>query len=183
MSNDESSISADLHRISAALAYASHAHSGQRRKGADAAPYINHPIAVMCLLVSEAGIADPSVLCAALLHDTLEDTDATARDLDDLFGGEVAAIVVEVSDDKTLESIERKRLQIEHARGLSHGAKAIKLADKICNLRDLNDSPPVSWSVDRQRAYFDWAKQVIDGLRGTHPHLDTLFDRTYVTRP
>ncbi len=183
MDNPLSEKSPNLERITAALAYASRAHRGQRRKGADAAPYINHPIEVMAVLVSEVGIADCNIICAALLHDTIEDTDVTLADLRELFGTEVADIVAEISDDKTLKSAERKQLQIEHARRLSHGAKIIKLADKICNLRDIGDSPPVGWGIDRQRAYFDWSKQVIEGLRGAHSELEVLFDQVFVTRP
>lgn len=58
------------------------------------------------------------------------------------FGQAVADIVAEVSDDKTLEKAERKRLQVEHAAHISGRAKLVKLADKICNLRDIAAFPP-----------------------------------------
>lgn len=91
--------------------------------------------------------------------------------------------MVEVTDDKNLAKDERKHLQVEHAPYLSPGAKLIKLADKICNLRDLRLTPPTDWSLERRREYFDWAKRVIDGLRGAHSRLEQLFDAEYAQRP
>jgi guanosine-3',5'-bis(diphosphate) 3'-pyrophosphohydrolase len=129
--------------VIAASAFAAHKHRDQRRKGAEASPYINHPIAVTNVLTNEAGITDSTVLVAALLHDTIEDTDTTVEELQAQFGPEVASIVVEVTDDKSLPKQDRKRLQIEHAATLSDQAKLVKLADKICNLRDIGQSPPV----------------------------------------
>jgi len=166
-----------------ALAFAAHKHRDQRRKGPDRSPYINHPIALANVLCSEAGIADVSVLCAAVLHDTVEDTDTTPEELQRHFGREICKIVMEVTDDKRLTPAERKRLQIEHAARSSAKAKMVKLADKICNLRDVVKSPPASWDLRRQQAYFDWAKQVIDQLRGVHSGLEALFDAAYANRP
>jgi len=163
----------------AALDFAARQHRQQRRKDADATPYINHPIALAHLLASQGGLDDPLVLMGALLHDTVEDTDTTFADLEARFGPEVAALVREVTDDKSLPKDERKRLQIAHAANLSDRARLIKLADKICNLRDLIDSPPADWSTERRRAYFDWAKAVVDPIRGSHPQLEAIFDATY----
>jgi GTP diphosphokinase / guanosine-3',5'-bis(diphosphate) 3'-diphosphatase len=157
-------------------------HRDQRRKGAEASPYINHPIAVANVLANEAGIDDPNVLAAALLHDTIKDTDTTRKELEIEFGDEIAAIVAEVTDDKSLPKMERKRLQIEHAAALSTPAKVVKLADKICNLRDMNQSPPVDWSTEREVEYFTWAKQVVDPMRGVSPVLDRLFDDAFAAR-
>jgi guanosine-3',5'-bis(diphosphate) 3'-pyrophosphohydrolase len=103
--------------------------------------------------------------------------------LEEHFGKRVAGIVREVTDDKSLEKEERKRLQVEHAVGLSLEAKLVKLADKICNLRDIQSSPPAGWSVERKREYFDWAKRVVDRLRGVYPQLEQLFDARYANRP
>src|SRR5688500_11112109 len=125
-----------------ALAFAAHKHRDQRRKDPDASPYINHPIALADVLVNEGGVSDVEVLCAALLHDTVEDTATTHEELVDAFGPRVARIVAEVTDDKTLSKSERKRLQVEHATRLSPEAKLVKLADKICNLRDVAERPP-----------------------------------------
>jgi len=166
-----------------ALAFAADKHKNQRRKDADASPYINHPIALANLLLNEAGVEDQRVLIAAVLHDTIEDTDTTEQELVKHFGKDVADIVLEVTDDKALPKAERKRLQIEHAAHISRRAKLVKLADKICNLRDITSSPPADWSVDRKREYFDWAKSVVDELRGVHPGLEHLFDKTYEARP
>lgn len=179
-------------RVIDALALAAEAHRHQRRKDADATPYINHPIALLHILSHEAGVTDPDVLCAALLHDYLEDCCGQAerlsvqqgRDiLEQRFGPQVLAYVDAVTDDKTLPKQERKRLQVEHAALATEGARLIKLADKVSNLRDIDASPPADWSLERRQEYFDWAKQVIDQVRGTHPKLEALFDAAYKMRP
>ena len=172
-----------MKQLMTALAFAADKHKNQRRKDAEASPYINHPIALANLLLNEAGVEDQRVLVAAVLHETIEDTDATAQELVRHFGKDVTDIVLEVTDDKTLPKAERKRLQIEHAAHISRRAKLVKLADKICNLRDIAASPPADWSVDRKREYFDWAKSVVDELRGVHPGLEHLFDKAYEARP
>lgn len=125
-----------------ALAFASRKHSQQRRKDVDASPYINHPIALVSILAVEAGINDCDTLCAALLHDTIEDTDTSVEELVETFGAPVASLVQELTDDKRLPKAERKLLQVEHAEHLSSKACSVKLADKIANLREVADSPP-----------------------------------------
>ncbi len=165
-----------LFSVVKAFAFAAAKHRNQRRKDTDASPYINHPIALADLLANEAGISEATVLCAALLHDTLEDTATTAKELTAIFGPQVTAIVLEVTDDKSLNKDVRKLLQIEHARSLSYEAKLVKLADKICNLRDLLASPPANWTSERKRDYFDWAGKVVAGLRGAHPALEAIAD-------
>ncbi len=166
-----------------ALAFAAERHRDQRRKDAVASPYINHPIALACVLANEAGIVDAEVLAAALLHDTIEDTETTGDELRARFGERIAAIVEEVTDDKNLPKAERKRLQIVHAKELSHEAKLVKLADKTCNLRDMAVNPPADWPLTRRIEYFDWAKAVIDGLRGTNAVLEAMFDDAYSRKP
>ena len=173
----------DLTLLLKALAFAAHKHRDQRRKDAGASPYINHPIALADVLVNEGGVSDIEVLCAALLHDTLEDTDTRQEELVNAFGSRVARVVAEVTDDKSLSSPERKRLQIEHAPKLSPEAKLVKLADKICNLRDIVERPPAKWDVQRRREYFDWAKRVVSGVRGVHPRLEAAFDEAFSKRP
>ncbi|HSW09201.1 MAG TPA: HD domain-containing protein [Aquabacterium sp.] len=163
--------------------FAAHKHRDQRRKDVNASPYINHPLSLACVLANEGGVTDAATLCAALLHDTIEDTDTSAEELAREFGAEIAGLVGEVTDDKTLQKAERKRLQIEHAATISDKAKRVKLADKICNLRDVADSPPAGWSLDRKREYFDWAKAVIDRLRGIDARLEAVFDAAYRGRP
>jgi guanosine-3',5'-bis(diphosphate) 3'-pyrophosphohydrolase len=172
-----------MNRLIQALDFAASKHRDQRRKDAAASPYINHPIALANVLANEAGIDDERVLIAAVLHDTVEDTETTEQELAREFGQEVAGIVLEVSDDKALPVAERKRLQVEHAAALSRRAKLVKLADKICNLRDVADNPPMGWSLTRKREYFDWAKAVVDNLRGAHPGLESIFDESYRNRP
>ncbi|MBL8483520.1 MAG: bifunctional (p)ppGpp synthetase/guanosine-3',5'-bis(diphosphate) 3'-pyrophosphohydrolase, partial [Rhodocyclaceae bacterium] len=123
------------------------------------------------------------VLVAAILHDTIEDTETTPAELERLFGQEVRNIVLEVTDDKDLSKAARKQAQIDHAPGLSRRAKLVKLADKICNLRDMAGHPPADWSLARRREYFDWAKAVVDGVRGVHPELERIFDTAYSKKP
>jgi guanosine-3',5'-bis(diphosphate) 3'-pyrophosphohydrolase len=166
-----------------AAAFAAHKHRNQRRKDADASPYINHPLALARVLAVEGGITDTATMCAALLHDTIEDTDTTADEIEREFGAEVAGIVLEVTDDKALPKADRKRLQVEHSAHISPKAKRVKLADKVCNLRDMASAPPADWSLDRRREYFDWAKSVIDGLRGVDAALEAVFDVAFSARP
>ena len=166
-----------------ALAFASRKHSQQRRKDADASPYINHPIALVSILAVEAGINDRDTLCAALLHDTIEDTNTSVEELVEAFGGSVASLVQEVTDNKRLPKAERKLRQVKHAAHLSAKARLVKLADKIANLRDVADSPPVNWSLARRQEYFDWAKQVVDQIPEPPPGLLSLFSAIYGRRP
>jgi guanosine-3',5'-bis(diphosphate) 3'-pyrophosphohydrolase len=174
---------AELKLLIKALSFAASKHRNQRRKNVAASPYINHPIALINILCNEAHITDTNLICAALLHDTVEDTETTKEELLAEFGQQICDLVMEVTDDKTIEAKQkRKQLQVEHASHISNQAKLLKLADKICNLRDLASDPPAKWNLDRQREYFDWAKQVIDQLRGTHCELEKLFDLAYSKR-
>ncbi len=162
-----------------AVAFAAHKHRDQRRKDAVASPYINHPIALADVLANEGGVDDEEVLCAAVLHDTVEDTETSASELVDLFGETIASIVLEVTDDKCLAKHERKQRQVDHAPHISPKAKLVKLADKICNVRDILASAPKGWSVQRQQRYLHWSAEVIDGVRGIHPELEAMFDGLY----
>jgi guanosine-3',5'-bis(diphosphate) 3'-pyrophosphohydrolase len=172
-----------LPTIFRALEFAARKHRDQRRKDADATPYINHPIQLAGVLVNEAGIDAAQVIIAALLHDTVEDTQTTPAELAREFGFAVADLVMEVTDDKSLPKAKRKRLQVEHAAHLSAGARLVKLADKICNLRDMRAAPPADWDSARRRAYFDWAEAVVSRMRGTHARLESLFDGELARRP
>jgi len=158
-------------------------HRMQRRKDAEASPTINHPLGVADLLSNEAGIADPVVLAAAILHDTLEDTETSVEELVQAFGSDIALVVAEVSDDKSLPPAARKHRQIGHAGAASVRARLVKLADKTCNLREIIATPPADWSLGRKQDYFDWAKQVVDAMRGVHGTLEHLFDEVYAKRP
>jgi GTP diphosphokinase / guanosine-3',5'-bis(diphosphate) 3'-diphosphatase len=161
-----------------ALAFAARKHRDQRRKDAESSPYINHPILVAHVLAAEGAVTDPAVLVAAILHDTVEDTRTTFAELERAFGPEVAGLVRELTDDKSLPKLERKRLQVEHAAAASPGAKQIKLADKICNVRDITDTPPADWPAERRVAYLDWAAEVVSACRGVNPGLEAAFDAT-----
>ncbi len=179
----DSSIEQPLGKIMRTLSFAATKHRDQRRKDAEASPYINHPIALATILANEVGITDSIVICAALLHDTIEDTKTTAKEIEQHFGAEIASVVLEVTDDKSLKKEERKQRQIDHAAKASEKARLVKLADKIANLRDIAASPPKDWDIKRQREYFDWASRVVEKIRGTHPALEALFDAAARARP
>lgn len=164
-----------------AIAFAAEKHKNQRRKDLEASPYINHPIALASILANEGGVTDINVLSAAILHDTIEDTETTAEELREQFGEKITSIVLEVTDDKSLDKAVRKLKQIEHAPHASPEAKLVKLADKIANLRDMKASPPHNWDEKRKKEYFDWAKKVIDGVRGSNKQLEDLFDLLYIS--
>lgn len=166
----------ELFLILKALSFAADKHKNQRRKNIKATPYINHPIDVAQTLCGSGGVSDITVLCAAVLHDTLEDTETTPEELKELFGEKVLSIVSEVTDDKKLPKKERKDLQISHAPNLSREAKLVKLADKICNLRDILFDPPAAWTKSRKREYIAWAVRVVNGLRGVNTPLEKIFD-------
>lgn len=173
----------ELKRLLDAIGFAAERHRNQRRKDYEASPYINHPIALANVLANEGGVTDVEVLQAAVLHDTIEDTETTFDDLASRFGARVADIVAEVTDDKSLPKEVRKQLQIEHAPHKTPEAALVKLADKICNLRDIAATPPADWSLERRRAYFEWAKQVVDGLPKANDKLLEVFNAAYARRP
>ncbi len=169
----------DVELIRRAGAAAIRAHEGQLRRTGE--PYVTHPIAVAAI-TADLGL-DETTIAAALLHDTIEDTATTAEEILEAFGETIAGVVLEVTDDKKLSKVERKQLQVAHAPHLSPGAKLVKLADKICNLRDIRRAPPPDWSLERRREYFEWARCVVEGLRGAHGRLEAIFDAEYAERP
>lgn len=175
----------DTALILKALEFAAARHRRQFRKGSDRTPYINHPIQVASLLANEAGETDTALLAAAILHDVIEDTVESVNEknklislIGNMFGKEIISLTLEVTDDKTLDKQERKRLQVEHASTRSLNAKKLKIADKIMNLRDITDNPPEGWSLSRISDYLDWAENVVAGLRGVNEKLEDLFDET-----
>lgn len=159
-----------------ALRFASLKHRDQRRKDEEQSPYINHLIDVANILWFEGHVHEPETLMAAILHDTVEDTKTNFVELERHFGKVVADLVAEVTDDTSLSAKERKEAQVRHAPQASEGAKQIKLADKISNLRDIYRKPPRGWSQARQQAYFEWAQRVVAGIRGTNAELEKAFD-------
>jgi (p)ppGpp synthase/HD superfamily hydrolase len=172
------SVLQDLSTILEAAHFAAQKHAAQRRKGAAGEPYVNHLLEVAQLVASAISEPDPNLVIAALLHDTVEDVGVSEDDLIQKYGPDVASLVMEVTDDKSLPKQERKRLQIEHAPKLTARAQVIKLADKISNLRAILISPPVDWSEQRRREYFIWAKQVAGALSHPNPILLSEFART-----
>lgn len=163
--------------LARALDFAARKHVHQRRKGELAEPYVNHLSDVARLLAEATKGDDITLVIAGLLHDTIEDTGTTFGELAQEFGTEVAALVSEVTDDKSLPKAERKRLQVETAPHKSARARMIKLADKTSNLHSMIASPPKDWSSQRKRDYIDWAERVVAGCRGVNAPLEREFDR------
>ncbi|HPH97205.1 MAG TPA: HD domain-containing protein [Anaerolineaceae bacterium] len=168
---------ADLSLLFKAFLFSSVRHRDQRRKDQESSPYINHPIEVMELVWRVGGVRSPAVLMAALLHDTIEDTQTTPEEIETIFGKEVLDLVLELTDDKSLPKAERKHLQVMHAPHKSAGARPVKIADKICNVHDISHSPPLNWTWERCMEYIAWSEQVVNGMRGMNPELEALFDQ------
>jgi GTP diphosphokinase / guanosine-3',5'-bis(diphosphate) 3'-diphosphatase len=166
----------NLANLLQAISFSAKKHRFQKRKGAEGEPYINHPIEVANILANVGNVSDFNILTAAILHDTVEDTETTAEELTELFGEKVCSIVLEVTDDKSLPKEQRKLLQIEHSPHISPEAKQVKLADKISNVSDVLNNPP-DWTEERKREYIVWAKKVVAGLRGVNKNLEEYFDK------
>lgn len=149
--------------IARARAFAEERHAGQTRKGENALPYITHVTEVAETTARFGG--RPETVAAAWLHDVVEDCPpTTSADIAAMFGAQVAALVAEMTDDKSLPKAERKHLQIINAPGKSEQAVLIKLADKISNVRSIATNPPQDWGHDRKAAYLDWAETVVAAL-------------------
>ena len=168
----------DIALILRATEFAAHKHRDQRRKGEIQRPYVGHCIEVASLLANVGRVVDDNILVAALLHDTVEDTDTTRDEIGSRFGLTIADLVMEVTDDKSLPKQQRKDLQVQHAPTYSPAAKLIKIADKISNVREIAEDPPKKWKKKRRREYFDWAEAVIDGMGSVNPDLEELFQET-----
>ena len=133
------------------------------------------------LLATVGEVDDIEALQAALLHDTVEDTNTSPEELEEKFGHSVRDLVMEVTDDKGLEKQERKRRQAEKAPHLTRRAKMIKIADKIANLTDITENPPASWSEERRAQYLEWSGTVVDGCRGSNASLESHYDAVAAT--
>lgn len=171
----------ELSLIFKAYSFASKKHTNQRRRDSSSSPYINHPIDVAYTLWEIGKVRDLDIITASILHDTLEDTDTTAGELDAEFGVKVRKIVEELSDNKNLPKDVRKQYQIDHTDSLSFNARNIKLADKICNVEDLIESPPADWPEKRKIEYAAWGNEVVRKLRGTNLKLERFFEGLYST--
>lgn len=170
---------AEVERILAAAHFAAEHHKGQKRKGEAGEPYINHLIEVAELIATSSDVLDVNLIMAGFLHDTIEDTNVTLQELEQRFGKDVASLVMEVTDDKSLPKEQRKALQVQHAHKKTPRAQTLKLADKISNLRALLSTPPTNWPAQRKREYFDWAREVVSGLTQPNAKLKVEFERTY----
>ncbi|HKU95896.1 MAG TPA: HD domain-containing protein [Vineibacter sp.] len=171
----------DILLLTRAFAFAAEKHAHQRRKGENAEPYVNHLAEVAHLLAVAVHGQDANLIAAGLLHDTLEDTETTRDELVTTFNEDIASLVSEVTDDKSLPKQERKRLQVAHAPDKTARAKMLKLADKTSNLRGIVASPPAGWSIERRIEYVRWGRDVAAGLRGVHPWLEEQFDTAAAT--
>lgn len=168
-----------VRRIMAAARFAAEKHAQQRRKGESAEPYFNHLLEVAELIAASSRELDVELMMAAFLHDTVEDTGVTLLELEQRFGKDVADLVAEVTDDKSLPKETRKQLQVQHTPEKSQRAQTLKLADKTSNLRAIISSPPVGWSRERKQQYFEWARQVISGIASPNEYLKAEFDKAY----
>lgn len=162
-----------------AILFAASSHAGQFRKDG-VTPYINHPIEVMHLLAHTGDVSDKEILMAAILHDVIEDTDVTAEEIGERFGKHIADIVLELTDDVSLTKEERKRQQLLTCEGLSHGARLVRISDKICNVYDILYAPPGDWGMKRRQEYLAWANAVVMKIRGTNSGLETHFDELMI---
>ena len=167
-----------MQQLSHAIIFAAQAHTGQYRKDGKT-PYINHPLEVMNLVVLNVEKAREEVLIAAVLHDVVEDTHITSAEIKEKFGQDVARLVAELTDDKTLTKEERKQMQLQEVHLLSSEGKLLRLCDKICNVYDILYAPPGDWDIQRRIDYINWARNVVDKIRGTHAELERRFDELY----
>lgn len=167
----------DLSLILEACFFAAIKHDGQIRKDQSGSPYITHPLMVSRDIYQIGGVRDTNILIAAILHDTIEDTGTKPVEILESFGKVVLDIVLEVTDDKSLPKEERKRLQVVHAPEKTYPARIIKWGDKISNCRDILNSPPMDWPLQRRQNYFQWSADVLHKMRGTNASLEAAFDK------
>ncbi len=167
----------DLTKIFKACIFAANKHKDHIRKDEQGSPYVTHPLQVAQVIWQIGGITNTNILVAAILHDTIEDTKTRDAEIIESFGNTVLEIVREVSDDKSLEKSERKRLQVLHAPDKTYPARIIKWGDKLVNCCDILNSPPKDWTLERRRNYIQWAADVLFIIRGTNPALEAAFDK------
>jgi guanosine-3',5'-bis(diphosphate) 3'-pyrophosphohydrolase len=157
-----------------AAAFAAEKHRLHRRKSGDL-PYINHPLSVANLIWNVGGVHDPVAASAAVLHDTIEDTDTNPEELGREFGGEIMAIVQELTLDKAMTKPEQRQDELARITTFSHRAKLVRLADKIHNVHSLIEHPPARWDMARQLEYVDWCERLVGALAGTNEALERRF--------
>jgi len=134
-------------RLQTAIELATRLHRDQERDGAMPLPYATHPVEVVSLLRSVGGITDEDLLCAAALHDLLEETNIGADEIEKEFGGRVGALVLELTRkeptpaetrglDKNAIWKLRAEMLLAEIRKMSPDAQRVKLADRLSNLRE-----------------------------------------------
>ena len=164
--------------VSEAAEFAARRHTGMSRKGRGDEPYINHLAEVANLIATVTGGRDAELIAVGWLHDTIEDTPTTQEELAERFNARVAGVVAEVTDDMRLPKSTRRQLQVVEAPGKSPGAKLIKIADKISNIRARIHADPSAEERADLTDYVDWAEKVVLGCRGVNAELDRMFDDT-----
>ena len=164
-----------------AAAFAADKHRTQKRKGKMERPYVGHCIEVARIIAEIGKVDDADILAAALLHDTIEDQDVKPEEIRKEFGSATEGMVLEVTDDKSLDRQERRRLQVVNAPHKSPGAKLIKLADKISNVREIGVDPPTHWDRERRLEYYAWGTEVVNALGAVNPQMEELFRTTVET--
>ncbi len=176
-SKEKSLSSKNVADICSGITFAAEKHHLQTRKNKEKTPYISHPIGVAYNVMAIGEVRDSDVIIGALLHDTVVDTQTTLGEIEGKFGKIVANLVQEVTEDKSLASEERKRLQVVNAVQKSKGAAQIKLADKLFNLNDLNEHPPSDWTRARIDRYYEWAQSVVNRLPKANDKLQAAVDK------
>lgn len=159
--------------------FAGEKHRLQRRSDIEQTPYINHPLELAHILTEEGDIYCMDTICASLLHDTLEDTETSPEELNKHFGEIITSIVIEVSNDMTLNSQQRREYELRKVASLSNKAKLVKIADKLANIRDVSTMPPAGWTREKKQNYFDFALEIVDQVKDASPRLHQIFLRDY----
>ena len=152
-------------RLEEAVAYAAAHHGDQRRP--TGAPYLQHLLEALEVLVRGAGVTDPEILCAAVLHDVVEDTDRTVDDVRAVFGPRVAALVGWVTIPEPGPGQDKAGVKVDYLRGLRHApwdARLVKLADRASNAQTLDKLPE-----PRRREYYAQTVEYIVPLAAEEP--------------
>lgn len=153
--------------------FAAARHAGQTRKDGRT-PYISHPVTVANILAREGGVEDHEVIAASLLHDTIEDTATTHRELVERFGRRPADIVLELSNPAHLDGDDARALQL--TKDYSRDAATVKIGDKTANVRDIANDPPPHWTRAKRRRYVEHADALVQRIGDAHPVLRAVFE-------
>lgn len=155
----------DVERVRRAVALARRAHQGQTRD--DGTPYLVHPLRVALLLAEELRVRDADALCAAVLHDVLEDDKSlTEERLETEFGAAVARIVATLTK-PSKEARSREEVNREYFARVAQAdatTRLVKLADRLDNLRDLPHCPDAAKRERKLRETGDFFLSLIEGL-------------------